>query len=171
VEGISILKKENREDWDEEENPDFLSGFGNAKADTLGEMYEVFAVDRQKVLDAVPGRIAPTVLFADACDELGDLIGDLARASFIHQPGQRFSEAGGLAADPWAGEKNKQAESEEQQDVNDGDGTPASAYEFLESYDPGIDEVGEEDRKQKEDEGSAGRIQKSKPKREQERCD
>lgn len=143
-----------------------MGSFGHADADTLGEAVQVLAVIIEKTLNAVFGRFAPAVLFADTGGELADLIGNLAIAGLVHQARKSFAEASALAVNPWTSEENEQPQGDEKEQINSSDGAVAAADKLLQANDGGVDEIGEEDGKQKQDQGTARSVQESEPQRE-----
>ena len=167
VEGVTIAQKEDGEDGDKEEHPDFLSRFGGADADALGEVGQILAMVVKEALDAGLGGGAPAVLGADAGGEVADGAGELSVGGLVHEAGEGFAETGALAADSGTGEDEEEADGEEKQKIDDGDGAGASANKFVEAADGGINQVGEEDGEKEEDQGAPGGVEEAEDEREQ----
>ena len=127
MKAAAIAQKKNGQDRHQKQYPHFLCRFRRAHADALRQASQVIPATCQENLNTFLGLCAPAVFASDSCGELADLAGDLAGAGLVHKSGQRRSQAGALPGNPRAHKKAKQPETNQQQEVNDGDRPGAAA--------------------------------------------
>jgi len=117
----------------------------------------------EELAQLAPGCYAEAVLGAD-------LFRDLAAGDFFKKRGQRFSELLGFVPDLGTDEEKESYQQEDDQKINDGDSAGPSFRPPLNPGDGRIDQVGEENRKQKCDQGAASDVEKSKTNGKHEDC-
>src|SRR5208337_1411624 len=113
------------------------------------------------------GSRAPAVLAPKSGSQLADLARELAATGFIHKSGQRFSQARALPGDPRTDQETEHPQTNEKQEVNDGDRPDAAADQFLQALDGGINEIGKKNGKEEENQRASRRIEKTHPDGEQ----